>query len=818
MKNNLKISLVIIFFTIFFSANARAQTGGGSLTGRVTDPNGAALSGATVTVYGREQTALRLSTVTEENGAYRFERLAQGTYLIEAEAAGFARSEAREARIEEGESVALNIELEIAAVRSEIVVTASSTAQTIDETSKAITSVERRETDERDEFSIAEALSTVPGLRVQQLGGPGTLTSIKTRGLRNQDTAILIDGLRFRDATTITGDASSFLGDLTVTNLSRIEVLRGSGSSLYGTNAIGGVINVITDEGGGGTRGQLLVEGGGLGFLRARAQVAGGTSGNRFAYSAGLSHVNVQRGVDRDDRARSTGGQGRVMFRLTPAAIFSARVYANNAFVQLNENPQAIGNLPASGIINAVPLSLAELQRYEEGTPVANLNAGAANFIPSANDPDNRQATRFFNGALQFSQQLTERFGYTVSYQGLLTRRIIREGAGGIGFEPTDNERNEFDGAINTINARTDFQLGRANFVTVGYEFERESFTNRGFPADPAQNSTTDVAQSSHTFFAQDQLRLLDGRLQFSAAFRAQTFRLAAPSFFPVETAPYRNLTFTDAANAYTGDGSVAYFFRLTETKLRAHVGNGYRAPSLYERFGTFFGQNFFTGRNEFTPLGDPRLGPERSIAFDAGIDQNFSNNRVRASLTFFYTRLQETIGFDFSGVFVSGATDPFGRFFGYFNNRGGLARGIEASVEIAPTRRLDIFTAYTFTNSDQRTPQIAGVVETLGVPHHQFSIVSTARITPRLFVNLDFLATSRYLAPVFDPGSFTSRAFRFRGQAKMDVTASYALPLAEDYSLRFFGKIDNLLDREYFENGFRTPGRTARAGAAFNF
>lgn len=63
--------------------------------------------------------------------------------------------------------------------------------------------------------------------------------------------AVLIDGQRFRDAAAPQGDASGFLEDLIVTDVSRVEVLRGSGSSLYGTNAIGGVINLVTDEGGG---------------------------------------------------------------------------------------------------------------------------------------------------------------------------------------------------------------------------------------------------------------------------------------------------------------------------------------------------------------------------------------------------------------------------------------------------------------------------------------------------------------------------------------------------------------------------------------
>ena len=68
----------------------------------------------------------------------------------------------------------------------------------------------------------------------------------KLADLRNQDTAILLDGVRFRDASSITGDASAFLSDFVFTDTGRVEILRGSGSSLYGTNAIGGVLDFRT--------------------------------------------------------------------------------------------------------------------------------------------------------------------------------------------------------------------------------------------------------------------------------------------------------------------------------------------------------------------------------------------------------------------------------------------------------------------------------------------------------------------------------------------------------------------------------------------
>ena len=334
--------LLTTLLALICAAAVHAQTPAPTataITGRVTDPQGAAVPGATVTLYARERTTVRLSTTTDDAGAFRFERLAPGAYLVEAQASGFARTTARETRAARGTTAQLDITLEVAGVETEVVVTASDTPQPVDEVSKAVTVIGRGEIDARDEFSIAESLRTVPGLRVQQSGGPGTLTAIRTRGLRTQDTAVLIDGLRFRDATTLNGDAASLLSDLIVTNPARVEVLRGSGSSLYGTNAIGGVVNIVTDEGGGPFRGSLFAEGGSLGFFRGRVQAAGGTENNRVAYSVGATHLNVARGIDTDDAARNTSAQGRVLFRLSPTTTVSARVYTADAFVQLERKP-----------------------------------------------------------------------------------------------------------------------------------------------------------------------------------------------------------------------------------------------------------------------------------------------------------------------------------------------------------------------------------------------------------------------------------------------------------------------------------------------
>ena len=807
--------VVSILITLVIASAANAQTGNGSaaISGYIKDPQGANVPGATVRLYGRDR-SFSLVTVTDSSGAYNFNDLAAGEYLVEAEAKGFALAPARAIDVERGTTTTHNVALEISGVRSAVVITASDTPQTVDEVSKALTVVADQEIDERDELSIPEALRVVPGLRVQQLGGPGSFTSIKTRGLPSEDTAVLIDGIRFRDAAATAGDASGFLEDLIVTDVSRVEVLRGSGSSLYGSNAVGGVVNVVTNEGGGPIHGSLLGEGGNLGLFRTRAQLAGGVGNNRVVYSGGFSLFNVTRGLDNQDEARTTSGQGRILFRLTPTATLSGRIYTGKSRLQLNNNPEGVGTLPATGIIEAIPLSHAEQLRFEAGVPPSQLIIGAATFVPAANDPDNLRKASFFDGALTFTQRPTESFGYTISYQGLATNRSTINGPLGVGFQPFGGTtRSDFDARIHTLNARVDLRAGRVNYITGGYEFERESFTNPSFQVNPTDNSDVDVAQKSHAFFVQDQLRFLDDRLQIAAAFRAQLFRLQQPVFTPTASAPYTGITFQSPPTAYTGDGSIAYTFRSTNTKLRGHIGNGYRAPSLFERFGTAF-DSFFG----YSIFGDPRLKPEQSFAFDVGIDQTFAGNRVRASASYFYTELRRIIIFDFTGL-IDFTTDPFGRFGGYLNTNGGIARGAELEVRATPLRTLDLTAAYTLTKAQQRTPQVPGTIRSLVIPDHQFSFVATQHVGRRVLINFDFSASSDYLGAVFDPVTFTSRGFRFKGFAKADLGASYSLPLGDERrQLRFFGYVDNLFGRENFESGFRTPGRTARAGGSFVF
>ena len=780
--------------TLTFILSALVWAGsviGASLSGGVQDSQSQVVPGASVTLFSRSGGATA-ATTSDAAGAYRFDGLPAGDYLLRAEAPGFAVFLADDVRLAGGAAQSRDVSLQLAGVREQVVVTASGTSQSLEEVSKAVTVIDRTEAEQRDAFTISDVVSLAPGVRVQPIGGPGQVTSIRIRGMRDLDTAVVVDGLRLRDAGALHGDASGLIQDLIFTDSSRIEVMNGAGSSLFGTNAIGGVVNILTDEGGGRTRGSLLAEGGSLGTMRSRATLAGALASDRIQYSAGLAHVNVTSGVDGDDPFRDTSFQGRISFRLSPSAQLRARLYAGDAFVKLNASPALTGVLPPTGIVNAVP---------------------GATFLPNADDPDSTAARRFLDGALVLDGQPSAALHYSLSFQTLASSRRYGNGPAGPGFQPAGSTRSVYDGRIQTVNAHLDYTLGRSQLLTGGYEFENENFAfDFADRSNPKGASGVNVTQSSNTLFLQDQVRLLDGRFQVTGGFRAQYFSLDRPVFSPVASAPYQGIAFVSPPAAYTGDGSAAYFFRATNTKLRGHVGRGYRAPALYERFGTGFSSTV-----GYSIYGDPRLEPERSIAFDAGLDQTFARGRARVSATYFYTRLQQIIGFG-----TPEGTDPFGRRSGYENLQGGLSRGVELSAAVSPIRSLNLSAAYTFVNAAERTPVVAPILQTFVIPRHQFSATVAQRIGPRVFLTFDTLDSGDYLAPVFGDGSspnfFDERALRFDGVRRVNAGASYRLPLSEFKAVRFYVRGENLLDQNYFESGFRTPGRTALGGMQFEF
>ena len=779
-----------------------------SLRGRVLDPQGAAVADAKLRLFDRNN-GERRATQSLSDGAYSFVKIPDGDYLLEAEAAD-AALKASEPVTVRGDS-AQDLTLAVTGGAVEVVVTASSTPLELREVSKALDVIDSEQIALRDEFALSEAIRNVPGVRVRQLRGPGSTTTVQTRGMRSHDTALLIDGLRFRDAAGPQGDASAFLQDMTIVDPDRIEYLRGSGSSLYGSHAMAGVINISSSQGGGRPHGEIRAEGGGLGMLRGVGRVGGGLGDDRFVYSGGLSHLNVTSGYRDANPYRNTSAQGFAKYSFTPKISLSARVWGADAFVTLNEEPaftaDVLANFPASGPVSARALPTSQLALFEQGSP---FDAGAATFIPSQIDPDSRRVSSFLAAALFLQHQLTPNSSYRLAYQLVDTHRSFQDGPAGPGaFDPVFSNDSRFDGRTDLLQARTDNRIGQHNLVTVGYEYEAERYSDFNTDESPAPvESSIDIDQASHAIYAQDQIRLLDGSLQVSLSGRAQSFDLGSPAFSGART-PYETTPIESPRSAYTADAAAAYFLRGSQTKLRAHVGNSFRAPALYERFGGSYSS--FSGGFDY--WGDPRLDPERSVAVDAGFDQWAYGSKLRLSGTVFYTNLQETVIFDFANFPLD---DVFGRFGGYRNSGGGIARGVEISAKLAPSATTSIQTAYTYTNSDSRTPTIgADFFKSPGLSDHMFTLTATQWFAKRFNVTLDFFAVSDY---TLSPYGANSRQMIFDGPVKADVVFRYDLPLQDTKTIEFYGKVENFMNNHYYEAGFGSPGAWAIAGVRYSF
>jgi iron complex outermembrane receptor protein len=784
MNNTLLIFRVLILVAVVFvftgAINAFAQ---GGISGIVADENGAKVAGAQVVL--RSSSGVYLNSATDENGAFKFENLRSGSYFVEVKANGFSVFTSDAIEFERGENKQLNIELKVASINESVVVTATGTVQRADEVSKVVSTLEAQEIEAKHELSLAESLRGTPGVRVQQQGSPGALTTLRLRGQRNFDTALLLDGLRVRDAGDINGSAVSLMSDLVPVALDRVEVLRGAGSSIYGTHAIGGVVNLIPAVGSSGFHLDAGFDGGSLATYRERLQASGG--GERYGFELGVNRLDVRNGIDGDDAYGNTGFAGRLQINPTPSITISGNLLGNVANARVNDNPFP---LPAA---------------FGTGERFPRAVAGVT-FQPDFNNPDQGRRNRLLVGSGRFSQVVSDTVSYSVAYQRVSSDRRNYNGPavdprfasfvpfGDFEFQNINN------GDVDTVDGRMNFYFSKSNLLTTGFEFERESLFQSSTPSFTFLNNTTD-RQRTFAVFGQDQLSFLDDRLRISIGVRGQWYRIRSADRPGV-------LEGREAESSATGDGAIAYFIRSTGTKLRAHAGNGFRAPSLFERFGE---GNF--GSAGVIRFGDPTLKAEQSISVDGGFDQRLANDRVSFGATYFYTRLQRLI------AFTGFAVDPLGlgRFSGFENRPGGFSRGVESYFSTAPVKGMDVRASYTFTNSD-RALVGQGLLPEYVIPKHLFGLTFTQRYRTLLF-SFDLNRTGAYLAPVFENNfPFRMAELTFDGYTKGDLFVSYERRQTERVSLILFGGVENVFNQTYYENGFLAPKALGRGGVRVRF
>jgi vitamin B12 transporter len=316
--------------------------------------------------------------------------------------------------------------------------------------------------------SVDEALRSLPGLDVRRSGGYGKTSSLSIRGASASQVQVLVDGVRVKSPTSGLAD----LSDLTPDLIERIEVIRGPQSTLYGADAIGGVVNVITKRGRGPLSADLSLEGGNYGTVVGRGGVSG--TFRLLDYGLAASHLHSEGQFD-NDQTDTTSVNGRVGIALPHDSRASFAVRWVRSEIGLPVKFVCCGPLPDDPVINP------DAEQRSE-TLVMSLEASTR---PVSWWESRLRLGRFTN-QLDFQDPADEPFDFPQSAQ-------------------IDAERLEAE----WVNS---FFAGRWGTTTVGLEYRHESGENRG-----VFEASYDVTSG----FLEQQVRVLD-RLFLTAGARVE--------------------------------------------------------------------------------------------------------------------------------------------------------------------------------------------------------------------------------------------------------------------------------------------------------
>lgn len=484
------------------------------ITGVVSDPSGAPVPGATVYLLGGPSR----TAVTDSSGHYRFKSPAKGHYTVLAGAEGLA---GRPASLDyTGADTTVDLALELAARSETVVVTAERTALPSTSVASSATVLTRRDLDEMHAENVEEALRFVPGLTVNQTGSRGNVGSLFARGANSNMNLVLVDGVPVNQF----GGVYNF-ANLPVENVERIEVVRGPQSALYGANAIGAVIQIITRQPESAPEAHGFAEGGSFGT--ARGGIGGSAKMGRFSGNLDFSRLDTNGISPNDDFRNETASLGASL-EIGPSARLSYHFSADAA---------------------------------------AGGGAGAFFFNPAnANRVNRDQENTFLNGV-----ELEMRLG-----------RVLQRFSGGF-YDQIFNFYSEF-GASRTSNFRgqftslTEIPLAVGHTLAAGFEFQHETVRNsflndskgNGIPVDRNNYGPFLEYRFEHggRWFANAGVRVEDVRTARLPAIQYGTGG-ARPAMDILSANPKFSLAFLPRAGG--------------PTKIHASTGTGLRAPDGYE-------------------------------------------------------------------------------------------------------------------------------------------------------------------------------------------------------------------------------------------
>ena len=728
----------------------------GRVEGTVTDPSGARVAEARVALVRAAGVVLR--TRTDSSGHFLFSDVAEGDYSLIIEAQGLSQREKATVTVGAGATATVVVKLEMAAISDRLVVTATRTETPSSELAGSVSVITSDELQRANHSLLSEALRSTPGLAVVQTGGRGGLTSAFVRGGESDYNKVLIDGVPVNAA----GGAFDFSA-LTPENVDRLEIVRGPGSALFGSDAMTSVIQVVTRRGSTSVpEFELSGEGGSFDYHRETARLAGLTRWFDYSTSFGFQTTDGRfRNSDYTNRSASAN----LGFRLAPTADLRVTSRWNNNTL---------------GVPGATAVLFADPDQRQKHRDLA--LAGALNLRTTSRW---QQIARFI-----YSEADTNSFDPVAEDLGQPSTPPLPPGAFGDDFAFSFREHQKRMG----FQYQTIAAVGSNNVVTGGVDFDHES---ADFASDFSRSSPS---RNNLGLYLQDQSSWRD-RLFVTAGMRVERNSGRLPDDF---RAVLRSLD----SNAPTGDVGFGYSLNpkvsasviarphqeqemFGATRFRASLGRGIKESHLDEAFSP---SPFF--------LGNPALDPERATSFDLGAQQEFLGRRANLEITYFDSRFRDLIVFRSDPATFGPIRLPDGRLTNFINLDRSSARGVELAGAAHPLRQLRIWASYTFLRSRVERAG-AGLEPEVGLalvrrPRNS-GVFEVSWVEERFDIRLGGVAMGerRDIDPIsgarFDLGG---RAFVNEGYVKLNAAGSWLITRR----LAAFTRVENLLNQNYQE------------------
>jgi outer membrane receptor protein involved in Fe transport len=702
---------------------------------------------------------------TDAKGEYNFEGLAKGFYRLVADAPGFSASTV-DVEIGADQIRTVDLHLALSAVQQQVVVSASLGGALAPQLGSSVSTVSEREIDDRGAQSVTDALRGVPGVALDDSGRRGGVTDLFIRGGNSNYNMVMVDGIQLNE---FGGDFD--FAPLPADGVDHVEVTRGAESALFGSNAVTGVVNIVTTRGEGAPHFDFQAEGGNFTTRRFVTGGSGLTHGLSWAYD--LSRLDSG-GTVENDSYRNQSAILSLGYRRSERRQVDFHFFGN------------ANDAGAPGPYGSDPDNLYNAPIYPGGP--TNYQLGLVT----------RDKQNMFGYAASYSEQINSRFRQVVT--GTVATNdyyfLSPPAVGGNSFS------NNLRGVLST---RSEATISNRDFLVAGFEYNREQIKDT-FVAD-ANSVPFLLPRTTLAYFVENRWNP-SSRLFVTAGLRLDDLRTrslppgdyGARPFIPANSVTKLNPRVSVAYMAHETDSGSW----LGMTRVHTSFGTGIRAPDAFALATT----------------DNPHLKPEKSISFDGGLEQRFFDSRALVDLTYFYNRFEDQI------VTIGGSLTDLSTF-ASDNLGNSRAQGLEASFRLRPTRSLQVSGEYTLLGTAILTLNGSTLVqepfhvgqELTRRPKNSGSLTITWQHR-RLALNSNAYLRGQTLDTEPNDGVYACSfglqcLFPDKGYVVLNGGFSYRLTRG----LEIYGHLNNLLDRKYEEVlGYPALPLNFLAGVKFTF